>query len=452
MAAMPPSGPVDVVVVGAGFAGLAAAVRLVAAGRSVVVLEASDRVGGRTETDYRLADGIPLELGAQMVHGRTAVTHQWIAREGLHTRPLPVQQRSRLVIDRRVGRFPWFLLPLHPVVGPLAAYDGLVRLPRDIDAARAPDRSLAGFLDEAPRRPAARRIVELLYAHVSAADPDAIGVLGPAEEYRAAREPYGFRNFQLREGYSSLAARVAERLGDRVRRNHAVTDLRVEPDAVVIRANTPEARVAEFVARAAIVTVPLGVLKAGKIRFDPPLPDAKRAAIEAIAFGDAYAVQLRVRDGSLRGRLGDFALAYGGTAASLYRPRVGLGEPVEVLTGFTVGRTARRRAELPDAALVDETVREWEAMLPDGVRVGTVEGMAVHRWTTDPWVRGGYSFLPPGVGLAARRDLAAPFEGRVFFAGEATDLEGQSGTVAGAIDTGTRAAEEALAGEEERAS
>jgi len=442
---------VDVVVVGAGFAGLAAAQRLTAADRRVVVLEASDRVGGRASTDYRLADGVPLELGAQMVHGREAVTHSWIAREGLRTRPLPVTQRSRIVVGRRVARYPWLALPFHPVAGTRAIYDGFVRLPREIDAAGPPDRSLEEFLAERRVHPAARLIVTNLYAHVYAADPDAIGVIGPAEEYRVAREPYGFRNFQLAEGYSVLVERVAARLGNRIRRNHEVTEIHVTSAGVRVRAVSPEGAPTEYRAASVVVTVPLGVLKSGSIAFDPPLPPEKRAAVERIAFGDVYALQMRVRNGTMRRRLGDFALVWGGTPMAFYRPRVGLGAGTEFVTAFTVGQEAHRRAELPDDQLVSATVAEWDEVLPADVTLGTVEGIAVHRWSTDPWVRGGYSFLPPGVGLAERRALAAPVGSRLFFAGEATDVVGQSGTVAGAIDTGTRAAEECLAAEREDA-
>ena len=193
-----------------------------------------------------------------------------------------------------------------------------------------------------------------------------------------------------------------------------------------------------------MVTVPLGVLKAGSIVFDPPLPPEKMAAIERIAFGDVYALQLRVRSGTMRRRLGDFGIVWGGTPSAFYRPRVGLGEGTEVVTAFTVGREARRRSALSDDELVSTTVAEWNDVLPTDATLGKVEGFVVHRWPTDPWVRGGYSFLPTGVGLAERRVLAAPVWGRLFFAGEATDVAGQSGTVPGAIETGTRAAEECL--------
>jgi monoamine oxidase len=440
--ASPPD--VDVVVVGAGFAGIAAAQRLVAAGCRVIVLEASDRVGGRALTDYSLGQGIPLELGAQMVHGRTATTHEWIAREGLGTQPLPLHQRARIVVDRRVASFPWLVLPFHPVVGLRATYEGLVRLPREIDAARPPDRSLEQFLLERRAGPAARHLVTLLYAHVAAADPSAIGVTGPAEEYRAAREPFGFRNFRLVEGYSALVERAAARLGDRVLRAFPVTEIHRTDAGVVVRATGRGGHSVEFRATVAVVTVPLGVLKSGSIVFDPPLPDEKRTAIERISFGDAYALQLRIHGGTARQRLGDFGVVWGGTATSFLRPRVGQGGGPELLTAFTVGEEARRRSTLSDSDLIAATVTEWNDLFPSGVTLGMVDGYRVHRWTSNPWVRGGYSFLPPEAGLAERRALAAPVGGRLFFAGEATDCAGHSATVAGAIDTGIRAAEEYL--------
>jgi monoamine oxidase len=434
----------DAIVIGAGFAGLSAAQRLVDADLRVVVLEASDRVGGRARTDYSWG-GVPLELGAQMVHGRTAVTHGWIRREQLRTRTLPLAQRSRLVVNRRVATYPWLMLPFHPVIGARATWAGLRRLPRELAGIRTDDRSLEAFLSERSVAPAARLLVTLFHAHTYAADPDAIGIVGPAEEDELAREPYGFRNFQLVEGYTALAERAARRLGDRIRRGRPVTEVRHSETGVRVRATRAADPPEEYTARAAIVTVPLGVLRADTIVFDPPLPEVKREAIARIGFGDAFALQLRLRKGKLRRSLGDFGLLWGGTPSSFYRPRVGLGESTEIVTAFTVGREARRRSSLGDAELVAATVDEWNAVLPPDVTLGTIDDCRVHRWPLDPWTRGGYSFLPPGASLDDRRALAAPVDPRLFFAGEATDVEGQSATVAGAIDTGARAAEELLA-------
>jgi monoamine oxidase len=440
-----PSPDLDAVVVGAGFAGIAAAQRLLEAGRTVLVLEASDRVGGRALTDYRLGAGVPLELGAQMVHGRSAITHAWIARRGLSTRPLPVTQRSRIVVDRKVGKYPWLALPFHPVGGTLAVYQGLHTVPRELLAATPPDRSLAEFLARRPMRPAARRFVEMLHAHVYGADPDQIGIVGCAEEERASPEGYGFRNFQLREGYSALAEREAATLGNRIRLRSPVTEVHVTDSDVRVTVRPAGRPEESYRAGAAILTVALGVLKAGTIVFDPPLPPEKRAAIDRLGFGDVFALQLRLRGGTFRSRLGDFGIVWGGTPSSFLRPRVGLGEAAEYVTAFTVGREAARRVTLPDAELVRVTVDEWDDVLPPGVSLGEVEDAAVHRWTTDPFVRGGYSFLPPHARLADRATLAAPVGERLFFAGEATELTGLAATVAGAIESGLRAADERCA-------
>ena len=102
----------DVIVIGAGIAGLAAADALIAAGRRVLVLEARDRPGGRVLTDYALGRGLPRELGAQMVHGRTVITHQWLSRAGLTVRAYPTVRRARIVIGRRIGRVPLDVLAL----------------------------------------------------------------------------------------------------------------------------------------------------------------------------------------------------------------------------------------------------------------------------------------------------------------------------------------------------
>ena len=258
-------------------------------------------------------------------------------------------------------------------------------------------------------------------------------------------EAHGFNNFLVREGYSTLVRRVAARLGDRLLLRRAVREIRSVSGGVMVRSEAEDGSDArEYRARGVIVTVPLSLLKDETIVFDPPLPASKRAAIARIAFGHTYALHLKLRDGRFRRGLGDFAMAYGGGPSSFYRSRVGLREKAEFLSAFTVGREAERRVHLADDALVRATVDEWNDLMPDGARLGVIEGSVVHRWSTDPWSRGAYTFLPPGTTLDDRRRLAAPVDGHLFFAGEATDVHGHAATVAGAITTGLRAARELL--------
>lgn len=436
----------DAVIVGAGMAGMAAALRLLGAGLRVVVLEARDRPGGRLLTDHRLGEGLPLELGAQMVHGRTVRTHAWLARAGLSTRPYPTVRRSRLFVQGRVARYPWLFFPFHPVVGTRAAWASVYGVPRALQDYRGPDLSLSAFLDRESVPAAARTLVTLLHAHVYATDPDSIGVRGQAEEDVLLTEAYGFNNFLVREGYDRLVADTSARVGPALRLHSPVRKIERSGSGLVVHvspdAGGPDRR---YLAPAVVVTVPLSILRAEAIEFVPPLPAAKRAAIRRIAFGHAFVVHLRLAESRIRRSLGDFAMAYGLGPSSFYRPRVGLGEGTEYLAAFTVGREAERRQQLTDQEVLDATVQEWEGLTRGKNPLGPVHGATLHRWSGDPYARGAYSYLPPGATLDDRARLATPVNLGLFFAGEATATDGHAATVQGAIATGERAANEVIA-------
>jgi monoamine oxidase len=438
-------GPVDVLILGAGAAGLACAERLHRFGIPFTVLEARDRIGGRALTDYTLAAELPVELGAQMVHGRHVVTHQLARDVGLTTRSWPVAQRALFSVNRRLCRIPWLAFPGYPNFGWSAFYQGTRVLPRKLLAMPPPDRTVAAFLDEESASVGARRFIELLHAHVYAADADQIGVLGPAEEERRAGEEFGYRNFRLNEGYSELFKRRAAPFRDRIRTGVEVTAIRHSDHGVKIEARVEGGGRRTYEARAVVVTFPLGVLKMDQIVFDPPLSSAKRGAIQRIAFGMGYALQLRLVGGNLRDRYGDFSLIWGGGATTFHRPGVRRRLAPEVMTAFTVGREAKRRAAMGNQERLDATLAELSAALPEGARIGDVSRQSVQLWPEDPFARGAYSFLPPDVDPGQREILAQPVDDVLFFAGEATNWKGESATIHGAIETGYRAAEEVRA-------
>jgi len=434
----------DVVVIGAGVAGLACAQRLQAADVDFVVVEAADRVGGRIQTNFTLGGGRPFEIGALMVHGKRVITHEWLRESGMHARPLPTTKRARFWRNGRLERLPLPGNLLHRTIGFRAFYQGAFSLPKKLVGYDGQDVSLAEWLGRQDALPGAKLLVELLYAHASAADTDSLGVRGPAEESALAAEEFGYRNFQVVEGYDTLLARRAEPLAGRIRLGTRVTAIERWAQGVRIDVVGPEGQEDEVRARRAVVTLPLGVLKSETVTFDPPLPEAKRAAIRAIAFGDAMIILLRLRDSDLARRLGDFGLLWGEGPTSFHRPYVATRDPPDILDGFLVGREARRRAALSDAEVRDLTLEELRAIVPPSVHVGTVDAFACSRWPVHPFTRGGYSFLPPGGTVQHRKDLAAPVDGVLFFAGEATHTHGEPATVHGAIETGYRAATEVL--------
>jgi monoamine oxidase len=434
----------DVVVIGAGVAGLACAQRLQDAGIDFLVVEAADRVGGRIQSDYTLGGGRPFEIGALMIHGKRVITHDWLREFGLHARPLPTTKRARFWRNGRMERLPLPGNLLHRTIGIRAFYQGAFTLPRRLLAYDGPDISLADWLDQQDALPGAKLLVNLLYAHASAADVDALGVRGPAEESALATEEFGYRNFQVVEGYDALLARRTAPIATRVRLKTRVTSVRHRRDGVWLETRSDAGEVGELRAKRVVVTLPLGILKSDAVIFDPPLPEAKRAAIRAIAFGDAMVILMRFRDSDLVHRLGDFGLLWGEGPTSFHRPYVATRDAPDILDGFLVGREARRRAALSGPDILELTLEELRAIVPSSVHVGSVDSFVCSRWPVHPFIGGGYSFLPPGGALQHRRDLASPVGGVLFFAGEATHTGGEPATVHGAIETGYRAAAEVV--------
>jgi monoamine oxidase len=209
-------------------------------------------------------------------------------------------------------------------------------------------------------------------------------------------------------------------------------------------------------ARAALVTLPLGVLQArppapGAVAFDPPLPAGKRAAISRLAMGNVVKLVVRFRE-----RLGEGPFAAVPRDASfLHVPgapvptwwRFGSGDHA-CLVGWVAGPAADRFAARhagPHAPAV--RLRAGLAGLAQALRVpvrallAAVEDARGFDWASDPYARGAYSWIPVGA-TASPAELAAPLAGCLFFAGEATDLIGDPGTVQGALATGVRAAAE----------
>ena len=432
----------DVAIIGAGVAGLACAQRLQEAGLDFLVLEAANRIGGRVQTDYTLGAGRPFEIGALMIHGKRVVTHSWLSELGMRARPLPTTRRARFWRNGRIERLPLAGNLLHRTIGVRAFYQGAFTLPKQFVSYDGPDLNLAEWLDRQHALPGAKLLVHLLYAHASAADIDAIGVRGPAEESALADEEFGYTNFQVVEGYDALISRRAAPLVDRIRLETRVTAVRSSGRGARIETVDRNGEEGALRAKRVVVTLPLGVLKSDAVLFDPPLPERKRAAIRAIAFGDAMVVLLRLRGDNLAERLGDFGLLWGEGPTSFHRPYVATRDPPSILDGFVIGREARRRATLSEKEIVDLTVGDLQAIVPPSVHVGRVDAFACSRWPVHPFSRGGYSFLPPGASLQHRRDLAEPVDGVLFFAGEATHTQGEAATVHGAIETGYRAAAE----------
>ena len=181
-------------------------------------------------------------------------------------------------------------------------------------------------------------------------------------------------------------------------------------------------------ARVAVITLPLGVLQAETVRFEPDLPDAKRRAVAALRMHPAVKILLRFRHpvGNRRVRV----IAGDDEVPVFWRAP----DPAPVWTAFVTGPRAVTLASAPDRA-----AERLCSYLGIGAR-GVLDAVEVVDWGRDPWSCGGYSAAPPGAFVA--RAVLAERVGGLVFAGEATSTEGEAGTVSGAAVTGERAAAE----------
>jgi monoamine oxidase len=419
----------DVVVVGAGVAGLAAADALAADGVSVTVLEARDRIGGRILTLRPTGVVAPIELGAEFVHGRVPET-------------LGVADEAGLLLTAIQGVH-WQARP--GVREPATDVGGsFERVLEQLDRERTPDRTFDAFLAATPVDPRDAAAARLYVQGFDAADPTRVGERWLALTEDASVLDDAEHQYRIVDGYDRVPHWLARRLGaPALRLSSPVERIAWSPGRVTVGV----AGGAMVEARAAIVTVPLAVLAATDgIVFDPPLDNDKRAAIDGIATGSVVRLVVRFQEPFWEGmgfdRLGflhtdDPTMRIWWTSYPLRTP---------LLVGWVGGPVATALAECDSETIADRALDGLAAQL--GVERRWLDELELehwyHDWEHDPYARGAYSYgLVDGVD--APRALGTPVNRTLFFAGEATDPDGRSGTVHGAIASGRRAADEVLA-------
>jgi monoamine oxidase len=428
----------DVIVVGAGAAGLGAAAELIRAGRSVLLLEARDRIGGRMWTRHEPELAVPIELGAEFIHGAAPLTHSLLAAAGCAVMRAGDSHWtfSGGKLKRRDALFPQVIAALlrTDVLTtkdlPFARFlESHVKLPR---AAKQFARTMAEGFDAVDTAKASARAIVAEWTG---------DIVGNAPQGRPA------------SGYSALLfALMAQLQSPRfvLKTSSTVRSITWSPGSVQIAGAFGGVPFKAHAARA-IITLPLGVLQqrpdtAGAVRFSPPL-QAKSAALRLLASGSIVKMTLRFRSAFWEQIHGGRFFGAGffhapGAAIPTFWSMGPVSAPV--LVAWVGGPPARTLARGPHRAIVRAAIESLQGIFGREADVAAeLQGCYYHDWEYDPFSRGAYSYVRVG-GSQARATLAQALEETLFFAGEATDTDDESGTVTGALHSGVRAANELL--------
>jgi monoamine oxidase len=398
----------DVVILGAGAAGIAAARRLMERRVKIIVMEARDRLGGRAVTTMTSAG--PVDLGCEWLHSADRNPLTEIARaHGLSVdERRPDWGRLRRVHADEPEQTEWHAAS--------AAFHARV----EAAAAEPADQPAAALLETGSRW---NNLLNAINTWVNGVELDRLSV----HDY--ARYADSGINWRIREGYGTLFARLGADLPVHL----GVPVRSVDHRGAAIAVDSARGSVRS---RAVLVTLPPTLLAAEAVRFNPPLPAAKLAAAHGVTLGLANKLFLGLdaafpdtpANSHVLGAIDRIA-----TGSYQIRPH---GRP---LVAAYFGGALARDLETAGAAAMAEFARDELATLFGTKIRGHLPHLASSAWAGDPYARGSYSFALPGH-ADDRATLAAPLDDRLYFAGEACSAHDFS-TAHGAFHTGLAAAD-----------
>jgi monoamine oxidase len=416
----------SVVVIGAGMAGLAAAASLQTQGFKVLVLEARQRIGGRMKTDRSL--GCPVDLGASWVHGVDGNPLVELAKQSgaklarTHYTRMAAFDRDGTKLDTNVVSAEHLRL--------LSWMSRARKEGRDAAVPTSLNTSIERAVAATKWPPVDRRAFDLVWALEEISEGARFAELS-ARGSGDYHELTGGDHLVV-SGYDTLARHLAR--GLEIRKGIAVDAINSQGPQVRI-----ETRSGTLPADRVVVTVPLGVLQAGRIQFTPALPAGKQAAIQRVGMGLINKIALRFEQPFWPREAP--VLTYAGQPRGKYPLFVNLahfaGQPL--LVCLVPPSFENALENLTPAAAQAGLLEVLRTMF--GSKVPAPTAVLQTRWKSDPWSLGSYSFDKLGAVATDRDALAAPIDGRLFFAGEATHRTMFS-TVHGAYLSGLRAAAE----------
>jgi monoamine oxidase len=411
---VPLSREADIVVIGAGAAGIAAARRIMAANRRVIVVEGAGQVGGRCLTDTSTFDA-PFDRGARWMHNPDTNPMMRLARNaGLDVTPAPPGQKIRIGRrNARAGETEEFLAAL---VRANRAIDDASRGRADVACASVLPKNLGDWAGTA----------EFVFgANFAGKDLKDISVIDKARAQE--RNPA----FACRQGLGTLVGKLAEQIPITL----STPANRIAWSGRDVMVETPAGKIA---ARAAIITVSSNVLSAGNIKFTPDIPKRQLDAAAKLSLGSYDHIVLQLPGNPLGLARDDVLIEQSNsTRTAMLLANMGGSSLCSIDVAGSFGRDLSAQGE---PAMIAFGI-EWLTKLFGSEATAAVKKSSATRWNAAPFALGAMSSAAPGA-QPSRKILTEPV-GCMFLAGEATH-ETLWGTVDGAWESGERAAEAAL--------
>lgn len=426
----------DVVIVGAGAAGVAALRELDRAGQRVLCLEARDRIGGRILTLHDARSPIPIELGAEFVHGRPPEILGIV-----QSAPLTLYKCAENAVHIRNGKV------IQDDNAWLKVDEVMRALEKAVQGGR--EESFAEFLRQSNHPKPAKELATSYVEGFNAARSEVISIQSLVKDQKAADEIDGDSGFRLMNGYDELMNWFVEGVADLSQKLKLGCEVKAirwgRGNASVEFTSTVRGGAETVQARKVIVTVPLGVLQGHAIRFEPE-PEEVLHGASRLAFGHVFRVILRF-DRPIWTDRDEFTQAGFLLSNEKYFPTWWTPLPVQArsITGWSAGPHADELLGLGKSEIFARASHDLSRILStkESRLRASLEAAYVHEWDADPFARGAYSYVPAGA-MGAREELARPLEETLYFAGEASETNGHGATVHGAIATGRRAAKQVL--------
>jgi len=409
----------DIIVIGAGMSGLAAASEIYKSNQNIMVLEGRDRIGGRLSSE-RLDDGLLFERGGELIHGTKNPMYDLVNELGIKIREMKKEPMNISTMDGiqlfvvmmflRLGLYP------KPTV----------------------NESVSEYLDRLQFLPQALRDV----ADKSSKDFEtldrisAMSIINRLREEMMIGESYGEHDFVIEDGYITILSHLAKELP--IAFNHKVDKINWNDEHVVIETNH-----GTFQAKQVILTLPIPILK--KMNFEPALPNQKQDALSAHVSGDIIKLIIPVHKKAFKTEHEEGGIEGATQVPMWWRRNLPQDQPDDrqILVGWITGPYARRFLSQSTEDAIDLALSELSAIVD--IEQINRDDIIAQNWMDDEFSTGTYCYIKPGYGLNVVNDLSQSLSNKLYFAGTATARAAANGTAHGAYESGLRVAKEVLA-------